>query len=86
MEQTKQPNMNEVYLKKLEDARNLLKAHKETPQYKAEQEAKQKLNDKRIELISKFLAFGKKEGLSDRETGIIGYAVYLTTKNPINKE
>lgn len=74
------PMTNEQYLALLKQAREAQTAYKETPQYKAEVEAKRKLSEKRNEYVSKFIEFGRKLGLTTKEIGTIGSAVYQATR------
>jgi hypothetical protein len=80
------PMTNEAYLKLLKDAREAQTAYKQTPQYKAEIEARQKLSAKRNELVAKFLEFGKKLGLTNSEIGTICNATYVMTRREENKQ
>lgn len=80
------PMSNEQYLAILKQAKEAKEAYTKTDAYKAEVEARRKLSEKRNELVSKFIDFGKKNGLDLRETGSVGYSVYLASRNESNKE
>jgi DNA-binding transcriptional regulator YhcF (GntR family) len=71
---------NEQYLALLKQAREATASYRETPAYKQEVEAKRKLSEKRNELISKFIEFGKKLGLSESETATICSGTYNTIR------
>ena len=74
------PMTQEQYVELLKKAAEATKAYKQTPQAKAEAEARKKMSEKRNEFVAKFVEFGKKLGLDLREIGSVGYSVYLFSR------
>lgn len=75
------PMTNEEYEKLLNDAREAQRAYKSTPAFTAEQEQKKKDQQAREENYNKVLSYAKSLKLSSRQIGLIGYKMYVESKD-----
>lgn len=74
------PMTKEQYIKLLEDARNANLAYKNTPEFTSEKEQKRQDALAKEENFAKILKFAQNLKLTSRQIGLIGYKLYLESK------
>ena len=74
------PMTKEQYVNLLNEVKNANAAYKSTPEYTAEQEQKKQDAIAKEENFAKILKYSKGLGLTSRQIGLIGYKLYLESR------